>query len=104
MDTFLRTQIQEIDKQLRLLSASGILNKAEFYNHLKGSEAAGGPLEEMLFRQEEDIKDLKRSVFQLAGIIESMHHTLTQLISTTVYYDTSKSTILPEIKSKHSIY
>lgn len=105
MNYFLRNQLSTIDKQLELLNVSDLLNKTEFYDRLKGSELKQvGALEQVYIDQEEEIRLLKESVGQLAMIVENMHHTLSQLTATHPYYDTSKSHLLPEIKSRHGVY
>jgi hypothetical protein len=105
MDYFLKNQLAQIDQQLRLLNVSDLLDKTEFYDRLKNNEQQGaGALEQVYIEQAEKIEALEESVGHLAMIVENMHHTLAQLTASHPYYDTSKSHLLPEIKSKHGVY
>lgn len=100
-------QLRKIDENLYLLQESGILDKGEFYDALKGGRENQlfGPLEQFYFDQCDEIEKLRQSVAQLAGIIENMHYAVSQMATApTPYYDSSKSHLLPEIKSRHGVY
>lgn len=98
-------QLRVFEKEISLLIESGLLQKTEFYQNLKGEFDTAGPLSELYIEQRTQIHELQQDVSKLLHVCSNMHNYLQELTTRTQpYYNQSQLHELSLLKQKYGVY